>query len=353
VVAPPEAASAEQPFVEEIVEAPPEPRIDDVLVEEREIFAALEATRKRLSELPAHEVLGVPPDADARKIRGGYFVLTKRYHPDVYGRYRSPALRRLASDVFIHINRAFDRMRLAKAVGPARGSREGWLADMDDMQASNSQVSAMPLPPPTVDEPPAPSPPPASPYSEMVIHVPGAPRPDDYSDDVRFTTSVRMKALTAEELFDGSDDQLSASPPTVPPKALPTEAAVTLPMKVDPPPASEPEPSATGTTPPAATPVTQGFVDGGREHLAAGRFKEACEAFAAALRADPRNRSVRALYHVASGMDLRARGEGAKATLQFETALAHDRGCEEARRALQQNAPEPDKKGLFRKFFDR
>ena len=94
-------------------------------------------------------------------------------------------------------------------------------------------------------------------------------------------------------------------------------------------------------------------LDTGRAALTEGRFREACEAFAAVLRAEPRNRQVRALYHVASGMELRQKGDGVKARLMFETALAHDRECVEAQQAL---TPEPDKKtsgGLFKRLFDR
>jgi hypothetical protein len=54
---------------------------------------------------------------------------------------------------------------------------------------------------------------------------------------------------------------------------------------------------------------------------------------------------------VASGLELRQKGEGVKARLMFETALAHDRNCEEAHRAL---AIESDRKGgLFKRLFDR
>jgi len=91
-------------------------------------------------------------------------------------------------------------------------------------------------------------------------------------------------------------------------------------------------------------------VEAGRAALASGQWREAAEKFADALRIDPRNRPVRALYHVANGMDLRARGDGVKATTQFEIALQHDRECEEARRAL---AQPNDRRGIFRRFFDR
>jgi len=91
----------------------------------------------------------------------------------------------------------------------------------------------------------------------------------------------------------------------------------------------------------------------GRAALVEGRYRDACEAFAGFLRRDPRNRQVRALYHVASGLDLRAKGEGVKARLQFETALAHDKDCDEARRALLPEPRDRDKSGLFRRLFDK
>jgi adhesin transport system membrane fusion protein len=62
---------------------------------------------------------------------------------------------------------------------------------------------------------------------------------------------------------------------------------------------------------------------------------------------DQRNRAIRALYHVASGLSLRQKGEHAQAQLQFETALGHDPECADALRAL---GKLDDKDGIFRRL---
>jgi tetratricopeptide (TPR) repeat protein len=424
--APADARAATAPPPGEAVLDGPEPRLEDVLLEERAIFGALEATRKRLHALRAHEVLGVAEQADLGEIRRGYFVLTKRFHPDVYGKYRSPAVGRLASDVFIHINRAFDRMRAGAAaaagkrlVGPAAISREGWLADLDDVAAGASAsqtMAAVSVPPDLAANPPPglmTSPPPASaaaatavakaparlppriaegavtygPHAmkETVVKVPAPPGPpltftggeggpgtgpgprpglapgpgpgpgEEYYDEVSFTTSVRMKALTAEELFEeaaGGPAELAARITSPTDGLAPGE--VTPPPPLDPlvpgaggGPAGEPGPRASVADAGAA-------IDIGRAHLGAGQWREACQSFAAALRVDPRNRAVRALYHVASALELRAQGDGAGATVQLETALRYDRDCPEARQALGQGVDKDrEKKGIFRRLFER
>jgi curved DNA-binding protein CbpA len=97
--------------------------------------------------LPAHEVLGVPFDGDMRAIRAGYFALARQHHPDAYGRYLSPALRRLASELFIHVNRAYDRMREAalrasgvSVPGPAARDGGGWVIDASEVMAAPQEV---------------------------------------------------------------------------------------------------------------------------------------------------------------------------------------------------------------------
>jgi tetratricopeptide (TPR) repeat protein len=213
--------------------------------------------------------------------------------------------------VFLHVNKAYDRLRGAfakedRAGGPALGARDGWLVVADMGRGSPS------IPPPPEDE---------SAYASVqVFHAPAGAAPEE-EGEIAFTTSVRMKALTAEDLFQAEEEKEKPAAPK----------------------------AADGEKPLAQT----SYVEEGQTLLTAGRHREACERFAAALRVDPRNRVVRALYHVANGLDLRGRGEGTKAQEQLELALKHDPQCEEARRALAAHAAEKEKKGLFKKLFDK
>ena len=114
----------------------------EILPEERSAYEALEELLTQKLALGAHEVLGVPPDAGSKAVRAAYFELAKKYHPDVFGKYRSLKLRSLASEVFIHINRAYDRMREAtpgeRVLGPARRDQFGWMAELEDFQVGES-----------------------------------------------------------------------------------------------------------------------------------------------------------------------------------------------------------------------
>jgi tetratricopeptide (TPR) repeat protein len=295
-----------------VAELPP---VSALPVAEQGVYAALEAERARLLPLAAHEVLGVPPDVALPALRRAYFALTKAFHPDVHARHGSDAIRGLASEVFLHVNKAYDRLRgtfakEALAGSPALSARDGWVVG-----------AAAPLPPPptAADDDSA--------YASVQVFQAPAGTSGEEGDEIAFTTSVRMKALTADDLFAGDDD-----------------AAVT-----------QDRPIARTLTPPAPPepPLAQTHhVEEGQAALNAGQFRVAAEHFASALRVDPRNRVVRALYHVANGLDLRQRGEGSKAQEQLEMALKHDPQSEAARRALAHDK-DKEKRGLFKKLFEK
>ena len=300
----------------EPVSPDPEPRLEDVMVDERPAYEALAAVHKRLLGLPAHEVLGVPFEADQRAIRAGYFALAQKHHPDAYGKYLSPALRRLASELFIHVNRAYDRMREAalrasgvSAPGPAARDAAGWLIDPGDP----GLVAAAPLPPP--------------PALEMIGEEPGALPDAEPSRPSGLAAGTSAPVVASGEPRDLASELFGDMPATEVHQQLPFDAHV-----------------------PASTESVLSLANAGRAAMAAGRFDEARTNFAAALRLDGRNRPVRALYHVASGMVLRQKGQSAEAQTQFETALGHDPQCADALRALGRLN---DQQGIFKRVFDR
>lgn len=312
--------------VDEELEAWPAPRLEDVVDEEQPEYRRLDETLKRLLQQHAHEVLAVAPDAGVREVRRGYFALTKQFHPDAFGKYRSPALRHLCAEVFIHINKAYDRMREAAAAtsgttipAPAGRSGGGWLATADDFIVAPEE-SAPPV-------------------------------------EIEADTPQPIRG----ELREGAErPQLTGAAPSAPAAApAPAASKPLLTMRVPssratPEMPAEPPPQDAGTSGalsaddlfgdlglgessrPVTAPILPGAADAakGRAALEEKRWTAAAQAFAAALRADPRNRLVRALYHVATGFELRERGKQAEAQLQFETALIHDKDCAEAQHAL-------------------
>jgi uncharacterized protein (TIGR02266 family) len=72
----------------------------------------------------------------------------------------------------------------------------------------------------------------------------------------------------------------------------------------------------------------------GRAALREGRFRDARAKLAEAIRLDPRDRYLRAAFHLASGYDARQEGRAAEAIDHFETALVFDKACDEAIREL-------------------
>lgn len=316
VLPPPEPLDAP---VDEVVEPPVMPSAEEVPAPERGVFVQLEGELKRMREAAANEVLGVKWDASVEEIRGAYFALTRRLHPDVFARHRSPAVQYMASELFIHINRAYDRMRDAAvasgsaiAPGPALLPHRGWLAEFDDIGAQPSTPSARtpvappPTPSPGARRPAAPPPPPP----QARPKAPSASQP-----------------LTHEGLF--GDE---ATPRPAP--AAPVEAALA--------PAAAAEPDV-----PAAQQVAEA-----RRLIAEGNHGKARELLVVVLRREPRNRTARSLYHLCSAEILSAAGKAVEATTQLEVAAAHDSTCEEVRAALARMRQDPAKKGgLFRRLF--
>lgn len=248
------ASTPEDAPVDELVEPPVEPTAGDVSEYERDVFLYLEGELRRMRQSAAYEVLGLDEHADVTALRAAYFELTKQFHPDLFARYRSRAILHMAQELFIHINKAYDRMRNALVAaghaivaGPALIPHDGWLAGLDDIQG------------------------------------PG----DEHSFD-----SARMTSV-------------------------PPRGGRSVPEHV------EDQPSRQG-------------INELLTLVRTGKFEEARERVAAALHFDPRDRRMRALYHVISGRELMAAGEETAAATQFEAALAHDRSCREAREAIEE-----------------
>jgi hypothetical protein len=249
-----------------------------------ERFLALEAELRRLRQLPAHEVLGVPWDGGPVEVRAAWVALGRRFHPDTVGRWGSAALSHVAEELTIHINRAYERMRAAlvadgraAAYGPALHEPRGWLIGFDDVVTGEPDVAELA----------------AAAARDAAVPALAAPR-------TRGATGVRFaevaEALTEEGLF--GDLGLPAPPQHQPP----VEGAA--------------------------------FERQARSRLGSGDHAAAKEVLAAALHVYPRNRSLRALYHVATALEALDAGQVMLATSQLEAALAHDEGCAEAASAL-------------------
>ena len=315
--------------VDELVEPVEIPAAADVPEAVRPVFEQLAEELRAMKEAAAHEVLGVAWDAGVEEIRAAYVALGRRLHPDVFARHRSPEVHLIAIELFIHINRAYDRMRDAAvasgsaiAPGPALLPHRGWMAEFDDIGTQAKPGGTLPrthsrsFPAPGSGSAPTPAParspsaspsaPPAPPASS-----PAAARP---AASVKTPTPV---PFTADALFGEAAGKPAAD-------------------------------GAAGAEPPAPAEV----LAAARAQLAAGQFAPAREALAALLRRDPRNRTARALYHLASARLLGAEGKKAEATTQLEVAAAHDPDCAEVREAVAAMKTEAVARGgILRRLF--
>jgi uncharacterized protein (TIGR02266 family) len=97
--------------------------------------------------------------------------------------------------------------------------------------------------------------------------------------------------------------------------------------------------------PPDVTLSTARLAAEGRGALKAGRYRDARAKLAEAIRLDPRDRFLRAAFHLASGHDERAQGHDAEALEHFQTALVFDKACEEAIRELRGAGRQPTVRG--------
>jgi hypothetical protein len=148
---PPPSTPADAP-VDELIEPPGEPGIEDVSEYERDVFLYLDGELRRMRENAAYEVLDVDEHADVATLRASYFALTKRFHPDLFARYRSQTILHMSQELFIHINKAYDRMRNALVAaghaivaGPALIPHDGWLANLDDIRGAGDEPSGISL----------------------------------------------------------------------------------------------------------------------------------------------------------------------------------------------------------------
>jgi tetratricopeptide (TPR) repeat protein len=324
--------------IDELVPVVVLPEASAVPEPHRQRYAALDSSLRALREKAAHDVLGVAWDAEVADIRVAYFKLVKQYHPDVVARHDSPEISLLASEIFIYINKAYDRLRdsavaagKAFAAGPALLPHKGWIADFDDIGTVK-------------------------------------PRRPLRSDDMSATTSAPGESLRAPGAAADISVRFAAPAPseseTAPVASAPVaSASPDLPRAI-----SDTDLFSDARSTQQGMAPLEGELDEHSPEQRAERLTAKGEAaleerdyeaarndFAEALELQPRSRVARALYHVAYGQTLLAREKGVEAMTQFEVALKHDPDCGYARNAKSAagtttREPRPS---LFKRLFGR
>jgi tetratricopeptide (TPR) repeat protein len=76
----------------------------------RAVIDRLENELAALREADALRVLGIDASADDAAIRRAYLVTSKRYHPHTFARYHSPEIRKLATEAYVLVQRAYAQL---------------------------------------------------------------------------------------------------------------------------------------------------------------------------------------------------------------------------------------------------
>lgn len=86
--------------------------------EEQDLLHQLRAELAGVKERDDLAILGLssgsPGAPDPQAAKEAFYRLSKRFHPDLYGRYNNPEISRLATEIFILMKRAFTRLSQTK-----------------------------------------------------------------------------------------------------------------------------------------------------------------------------------------------------------------------------------------------
>ncbi len=313
------------------------PAAEDVPAEARARYKELETSLATMREKAAHDVLGVDWDAEVREIRLAYFALVKQYHPDVLSKHGSDAVSLLGSEIFIYINKAYDRLRdsavaAGKAIvaGPALLPSNGWIADFDDIGIARPRKTHR------ITDFAAPVPVPVKAMSSLAVNAP------EVEEDVEVHFSKGQPSKADEAVAPPSESQLEHG-------ALFVDARNTVtgmrPIEDENP--SEPKQDNEVDV--------LGLYQQALVNIDEKKYDEAREQLASVLEHEPRNREARALYHVAYGYTLVERDNFAAAMTQFEVALKHDPECEAAKdaRSRRTSTKRKSRPSLLKRIFKR
>ncbi len=316
------------------------PAAEDVPTESRAQFQELETALAAMREKAAHDVLGVDWDADVVDIRKAYFGLVKQYHPDVLSKHGSDAILLLGSEIFIYINKAYDRLRdsavaAGKAIlaGPALLPSNGWIADFDDIGIARPRKTHR------VTDLESPVPVPVKAMSSLAINSP----------EIEEHVEVRFSGGQASE-GTASNGEAAPSSSSLEQGSLFVDARNTVSgMR----PIEEKANSSEDSEEDDIDALV--LLQQARENLDEKMYDDAREQLAKVLEHEPRNREARALYHVAYGHTLIARDNRSAAMTQFDVALKHDPDCQAAKDARSHSGSEKRKSrpSLLKRIFRR
>lgn len=96
--------------------------------------------RKRLPEMDDYKILGIPSHADETEIKKAYFLLARKFHPDLFGRNLPPEFKGQIDEVFDFITKAY-RTLLSKEPGAAASpDPAGAKGEIEKDRSKNAEI---------------------------------------------------------------------------------------------------------------------------------------------------------------------------------------------------------------------
>lgn len=96
--------------------------------------------RKRLPEMDDYKILGVPSHADETEIKKAYFLLARKFHPDLFGRDLAPEFKGQIDDVFDFITKAYRTLLSKEPKEAASPKPAGAKGEVEKDRSKNAEI---------------------------------------------------------------------------------------------------------------------------------------------------------------------------------------------------------------------
>ena len=246
---------------------------------------------EHLEQRSYYQILGVPDDADHDTIYHAYYALVRRLHPDRHIK-ESAGRQRMLTRVYARMNEAYQVLSKADS----RRMYDGLLAH-GHMRLTRADRAA---------------------------ESKGGQGPDPRTAKVQAMYDKGRQLLAGGDAR-GARAQWQLAAQFEPDSKVLAAALASLDGAEESRDAPGPDMGASAQ----ASPGDDAQL--GREALAGGRYEEACQHFERALAAQPRDRTLRALWYAALAHRAKESGQLRVAALHRQTALAFDPRCDAAR----------------------
>jgi hypothetical protein len=272
---------------------------------ERELVAALTEELESMRKLNPFQVLNVGYGADDEAIRRAFGELARRYHPDRFARYPTPAARERGSEIFLIIRNAYKQLGDQAARSKA-------------LRALGRDDKGRPLPSGA-------RPPRATPVSVPIVRTPSGATPPPTptpaaSGPAAAVGSPPARRATLAPVEEDFGDLFTSPPATAHGAPVEVEKAVERP------------PISAAPAPPMPPGVSAH--DNASQAIERGDYERAAMVYSMILRKAPNDIPARAGIELANGLRALAQRDRLEAAERFEAVLALEPTNERAAREL-------------------